>query len=53
LIEQKQGDLIIGRSQFNAYEVDGVVFLKKKRLSLGEFYRAKIVDVYDYDLLGI
>ncbi|HIE35833.1 MAG TPA: MiaB/RimO family radical SAM methylthiotransferase [Candidatus Omnitrophica bacterium] len=53
LVEQRQDDLFIGRSQFDAYEVDGVVFLKKERLSLGEFYQAKIVDVYDYDLLGI
>lgn len=53
LVEEKQKDMFIGRSQYDAYEVDGAVFLKKKGLRIGEFYNAKIVDAYDYDLVGI
>ncbi|MCK9615871.1 MAG: 30S ribosomal protein S12 methylthiotransferase RimO [Candidatus Omnitrophica bacterium] len=53
LIEEKDNEVFIGRTQFDAYEVDGVVFLKKKNLKLGKFYKAKIIDNYDYDLVGI
>jgi ribosomal protein S12 methylthiotransferase len=53
LVEEKEADCYIGRTQFDAYEVDGIVFLKKRGLKLGEFYQTKIIDVYDYDLLGI
>lgn len=53
LIEEKDNEVFIGRTQFDAYEVDGVVFLKKKGLKIGDFYKAKIVDNYDYDLVGI
>lgn len=41
-----------GRTQYDAYDVDGVVFLKKSNLKIGDFYRAKITDVYEYDLVG-
>jgi ribosomal protein S12 methylthiotransferase len=53
LIEEKDNEVFIGRTQFDAYEVDGVVFIKKKGLKLGDFCRTKIVDSYDYDLVGI
>ncbi|MCK9573288.1 MAG: MiaB/RimO family radical SAM methylthiotransferase [Candidatus Omnitrophica bacterium] len=53
LIEEKDNEVFIGRTQFDAYEVDGVVFLKKKNLKIGQFYKAKIIDNYDYDLVGI
>ncbi len=53
LVEEKENDIFVGRTQFDAYEVDGAVFLKKDRLKIGEFYRAKIIDSYDYDLVGI
>jgi ribosomal protein S12 methylthiotransferase len=53
LIEENDNEVFIGRTQFDAYEVDGVVFLKKKNLKIGQFYKAKIIDNYDYDLVGI
>lgn len=53
LVEEKKDDIFTGRSQYDTYEVDGVVFLKQKGLKIGEFYRAKIIDAYDYDLVGI
>jgi ribosomal protein S12 methylthiotransferase len=52
LIEEKNDDGFFGRSQYDAYEVDGEVFLKNKNLKIGDFYRAKITDVYGYDLVG-
>lgn len=53
LVEQKQEGLFIGRTQYDAYDVDGLVFLNKKGLHLGDFYRTKIVDAYNYDLVGM
>ncbi|MFA6282381.1 MAG: MiaB/RimO family radical SAM methylthiotransferase [Candidatus Omnitrophota bacterium] len=53
LIEEKENEVFVGRTQFDAYEVDGAVFLKKDKLKIGEFYKAKIIDSYDYDLVGV
>ncbi len=52
LVEEKSGKLYTGRSQFDAYEVDGVVFIKRKKLKIGEISRAKIIDAYEYDLMA-
>ena len=52
LIEREEDGLHIGRTQYDAPEVDGAVFVKKRNLKLGEFYRVKIIDAYDYDLVA-
>jgi len=52
LIEAKGSDVFIGRSQYDAPDVDGVVFLEKKGLKIGNFYKTKIIDCLDYDLIG-
>lgn len=52
LIESKESGVFIGRSQYDAPDVDGVVYLKKKGLKAGDFYKAKIVDCLEYDLVG-
>lgn len=53
LIEDKQDGTYIGRSQFDAPEVDGVVYVKtNRRLKAGEFCRVKIIDTLEYDLVG-
>ncbi len=42
-----------GRSEFDAPEVDGMVFFEsEKKLAVGEFYKVKITDCMEYDLLG-
>lgn len=55
LVEEKDaaGNVFIGRTQYDAPEIDGAVFLKRKNLRIGSFYRAKIVDAYEYDLVGV
>ena len=53
IIEEKDSKLSIGRSQYDAPEVDGAVFLKRSGLKIGNFYKTKIVDCLDYDLVGI
>lgn len=54
LIEEKKEDgLYIGRSQHDAPEVDGLVYIKsKKDLSIGSFVDIKIIDTLEYDLVG-
>jgi len=53
LIEEKQNNSYIGRSQADAPEVDGVVYVNSKRkLKPGEFVQVKITDTLEYDLVG-
>jgi ribosomal protein S12 methylthiotransferase len=54
LIDEGQGqDKYLGRSQYDAPEVDGLVYINSKRkLSPGQFIEAKITDTLEYDLVG-
>jgi len=53
LIEEKQDGVYLGRSEYDAPEVDGLVYLKsEKELKEGEFVKAKITDTFEYDLAG-
>lgn len=53
LIEEKQDGSYIGRSQADAPEVDGIVYVQTKQaLKAGEFVRVKITDSLEYDLVG-
>lgn len=53
LIEEKVPEGYLGRSQYDGPEVDGVVVVKKKNLKVGNIYKVKIVDSYEYDLVGV
>ena len=45
--------LFLGRTQYDAPEVDGCVYVKsKKGLKTGNFVRVKITDTLEYDLIG-
>jgi ribosomal protein S12 methylthiotransferase len=56
LIDEKQGgvdDTYLGRSQYDAPEVDGCVYVQSsKLLKAGDFVDVKITDAYEYDLAG-
>ncbi|MDD5561163.1 MAG: MiaB/RimO family radical SAM methylthiotransferase [Candidatus Omnitrophica bacterium] len=53
LIEEKQDGAYIGRSQADAPEVDGLVYVNSKRLlKIGKFTEVKITDTLEYDLVG-
>ena len=45
----------VGRTYMSAPDgIDGVVYIKNdKELKIGEFYKVKIIDYKDYDLIGI
>ena len=54
LIESKEEDsLFVGRSEYDAPEVDGEVFVKSdKHLSIGDFTDVRITDTLEYDLVA-
>jgi ribosomal protein S12 methylthiotransferase len=53
LLDEKLEDgSYIARSEYDAPEVDGVVYIKGKDLSLGNFYDVRIIDTYEYDVVG-
>lgn len=55
LIEEKSPNdqnTYLGRSQYDAPEVDGLVYVKSKAAKAGEMLKVKITDTYEYDLVG-
>lgn len=54
LIERKEGDYYIGRTQFDSPEVDNEVIVKSenKKLRIGNFYNVRIKSADDFDLIG-
>ncbi|WP_273718401.1 MULTISPECIES: 30S ribosomal protein S12 methylthiotransferase RimO [Bartonella] len=54
LIDESQGKVAKGRSQYDAPEIDGVVHISSRRpLRIGEFVTVKIEQSDAYDLYGI
>lgn len=53
IIDKKEGNYWVGRSEFDSPEVDPEILIKsRKRLTIGEFYVVKITGADDYDLYG-
>lgn len=52
LIDEKAKDHYVGRTEYDAPEVDGTVYVKGKGLGVGNFYDIRIKDTYEYDLVG-
>ncbi|MCD6228054.1 MAG: MiaB/RimO family radical SAM methylthiotransferase [Candidatus Omnitrophica bacterium] len=55
LVDEETQDTYLARTQFSCYEIDGVVYIgksKDKRIRVGDFYHSKIIDAYEYDLVG-
>ena len=51
--QQNEEGLYLGRSQYDAPEVDGLVYVQSTRpLRAGEFVQVKILDALAYDLVG-
>ena len=57
LIEEKEennSDTYIGRSEYDAPDVDGVVYVRSETpLKIGDFVQVMITDAYEYDLAGV
>jgi ribosomal protein S12 methylthiotransferase len=53
LIDEKlEGNRYFGRTEFDAPEVDGGVYINGSGIRAGEFYNVKINDTLEYDLVG-
>jgi ribosomal protein S12 methylthiotransferase len=54
LIERYDGrsDVYIGRSQYDAPEIDGEVFVSNAQLKIGEIAKVRITHSYEFDLSG-
>jgi ribosomal protein S12 methylthiotransferase len=53
LVEERQENgMFIGRTEFQAPEVDGVTYIHADRLQTGCFATVKITDTLEYDLVG-
>ena len=53
LVEEKQDGAYVGRSQGDAPEVDGVVYINTRQLlKIGKFVQVRITDTLEYDLVG-
>ena len=52
IIDRKEGDFYIGRSEYDSPEVDQELIIdsRGKRLFKGRFYEVEITDAEDYDL---
>ncbi len=52
LVDERAGDAVIGRTPYDALEVDNLVHVADphKRLTVGEFHRVRVVDAAEYDL---
>ena len=53
LIEEKDKDCYTGRTEYDAPDIDGMVYIKGKNLKIGNFYDVMITDTYEYDLAGL
>ena len=58
ILEHVGGDKLertyIGRSEYDAPDVDGVVYVRSKKvLQAGDFVHVMITDAYEYDLAGV
>lgn len=55
LVESQEEDgSYYGRSEYDAPEIDnGVLFTSQEKLEAGDFAFVKIIDAFDYDLVGI
>ena len=53
IIDRKENDYYVGRTEFDSPEVDNEVIVRSKReLEPGKFYSVKMVDALEYDLIG-
>ncbi|MBN3526263.1 30S ribosomal protein S12 methylthiotransferase RimO [Paenibacillus apiarius] len=54
LVERYDGrnDVYIGRSQFDAPEIDGEVFISNSKLSIGDITQVRITHALEFDLAG-
>lgn len=51
-ISEENPELFIGRTQGDAPEIDGLVYVKGNQLQTGDFVQVKVTHAYEYDIMG-
>ena len=52
IIDRKEGDFWIGRTEFDSPEIDNEIILSEKDLIAGNFYSVEIIRAEEFDLYG-
>ncbi len=53
IVDREENDFYIGRTEFDSPEVDNEVLIRKtSKLKTGSFYKVKIVEALNFDLVG-
>jgi ribosomal protein S12 methylthiotransferase len=54
IVDRKEGEYYIGRSEFDSPEVDNEVLIdaKNKYLRIGDFVQVKVIDAQEFDLIA-
>ncbi len=52
LIDLKKPDEILGRTQYQCFDVDGVVYVRDKMVTKGGIFSLEVVDTLEYDLVA-
>jgi ribosomal protein S12 methylthiotransferase len=50
IIDRREGDYFVGRTEYDSPEVDAEVLIKAEGLTIGNFYQARITAADNYDL---
>jgi ribosomal protein S12 methylthiotransferase len=51
--EASEENLFVGRTIFQAPEVDGITYVHGPNLDTGTFAKVKVTDTLEYDLIGV
>ena len=52
IVDRKEGDYYIGRTEFDSPEVDNEVIIRSEQFKTGNFYNVKITAAEEFDLIG-
>ncbi len=52
-VQSQEPKIMVGRSQREAPDVDGVIYVRETDKETGEFVSVKITEAYEYDLIGV
>ncbi len=52
IIDRKEGEYWIGRTEYDSPDIDNEVLIKNETLKIGAFYNVKILEAEEFDLYG-
>jgi len=52
IIDTKEGEVFMGRTEYDSPEVDNEVIISDNSLRIGEFYKIRVSSVTEFDLMG-